>query len=126
MGIKGSRSRVTDREAFCAAHDNAYGPKEGIDEKVRDLKFHLDVLDLRLTGRISANIRPSDWPVNFLDQEIYLSDGGYSRVVFTTDTGRLGLTSNSTPRVHRRWEMACAERETVEGHLMGLVEAIRW
>jgi hypothetical protein len=44
----------------------------------------------------------------------YLSDGGYSRVVFSMEGGYLFLTSNSSSRVKERWEAAKPQREALE------------
>jgi hypothetical protein len=61
----------------------------------------------------------------------YLSDGGYSRVVFSMDSGKLFLTSNSTSRVKARWEACQAQREAAEdaireGIIQFYPEAVRW
>jgi 8-oxo-dGTP pyrophosphatase MutT (NUDIX family) len=44
----------------------------------------------------------------------YLSDSGYSRVVYSEETGKLFLTSNSRDQVKARWEAALPERERAE------------
>ncbi len=47
---------------------------------------------------------------------LYLADGGYSRVVFSTETGNLFLTDNSTSRAKANWEKAFAERKAFQEH----------
>lgn len=44
----------------------------------------------------------------------YLSDGGYSRVVWITRTGKMNLTYNSTPPVVARWEQAAPQVKAAE------------
>jgi hypothetical protein len=43
----------------------------------------------------------------------YLSDSGYSRVVWSEETGELFLTSNSRQQVKDAWEAAAPQREAV-------------
>lgn len=84
-------------------------------------------LDVALTGKDPADVvsqyhhypktleqwlqRPGGNPI------WYLSDGGYSRVVWSTETGRLFLTDNSTSRVKIRWDSAVNERQAVQDYL---------
>ena len=44
----------------------------------------------------------------------YLSDGGYSRVVWSTDTGNLWLTDNSSSRAKAAWPDAQHERRYLQ------------
>lgn len=75
-------------------------------------------LDYKLTGKKAEaasqlrTIRLDEY--EWIDRELYLSDGGYSRVVFNYDTGRLFLTSNSLDTTKARWESALEERRAVE------------
>lgn len=87
-----------------------------VDQMVRAL----DTLDLALTGKRSPNIRttPASW-TDWFDTELYLSDGGYSRVVCALNDNdkrpvRLFLTSNSRDEVSQAWDGAAAERAAVE------------
>jgi hypothetical protein len=54
--------------------------------------------------------------------EWYLSDGGYSRIVYSQETGKLSLTSNSTPRVKQAWDRCIELREDIEHELSLVVE----
>jgi len=47
----------------------------------------------------------------------YLSDGGYSRVAWSPESGELFLTYNSTSRVKIRWDSAVNERQAVQEYL---------
>jgi len=47
----------------------------------------------------------------------YLSDSGYSRVVWNPYDEHLFLTYNSTSRVKARWELALSQREALLGYL---------
>lgn len=47
----------------------------------------------------------------------YLSDGGYSRVVFDLGSGRLFLTSNSLQQVKDRWEVAQPQIQAAQHYL---------
>lgn len=91
-----------------------------------ELAQALDRLDKKLTGKISSNIRPLPKCVSqWLETEIYLSDGGYSRIVFSqmdSDEGSLFLTSNSIPSTKARWEEAGAQRQRVEALFRRLLD----
>jgi len=84
----------------------------------------IDALDRALTGKAHPNMR-SDFsePEDLIDTEIYLSDGGYSRVVFSMDTGRLFLTSNSRDEVREAWDGAKVERDAVAALLQEVIDA---
>jgi len=47
----------------------------------------------------------------------YLSDAGYSRIVWDEHEGTVGLTSNSTSKVKANWEKAAPERKALEDYL---------
>lgn len=47
----------------------------------------------------------------------YLSDSGYSRVVWSLEDEHLFLTSNSRQQVKNRWEDALPQRQAVEEFL---------
>jgi hypothetical protein len=47
---------------------------------------------------------------------MYLSDGGYSRIVWSTDTGNLWLTSNSSSTAKANWEKALPQREAFQNY----------
>jgi len=47
----------------------------------------------------------------------YLSDSGYSRVVWSMEDKYLFLTYNSTSKVKARWEAAKPQRDAVEAYL---------
>lgn len=47
----------------------------------------------------------------------YLADSGYSRVVWSTETGNLFLTSNSTSKAKERWEQAKPQRDALQQYL---------
>jgi len=47
----------------------------------------------------------------------YLSDSGYSRVVWSVEDGNVFLTYNSTSRVKDRWESAQPQRKALEDYL---------
>jgi len=49
----------------------------------------------------------------------YLSDGGYSRVVWNDERGDVFLTSNSTSKVKANWDNAGPQREALERFLRG-------
>lgn len=49
--------------------------------------------------------------------EWYLSDGGYSRVVWSEERKRLFLTDNSTSTAKANWEKALPQREAVERYM---------
>lgn len=49
--------------------------------------------------------------------EWYLSDGGYSRVVWSTETGHIFLTSNSTSKAKANWDQAMPQRHAAEQYL---------
>jgi len=49
----------------------------------------------------------------------YLSDSGYSRVVWNDDRGDVFLTSNSTSKVKANWDKAGPQREALERFLRG-------
>ncbi len=88
----------------------------------------LDALDLLLTGRVSPNIRPAPLdPYDWLKSELYLSDGGYSRVVYRPSddsfvTYRLVLTDNSRDAVRAAWDRATNERATIEAAFRALFD----
>lgn len=44
----------------------------------------------------------------------YLSDGGYSRIVWPTESKTLFLTGNSSKRAFDAWDSALPEREALE------------
>lgn len=78
-----------------------------------DLKELVVRLDTLLVGKPEAAEqaarqqahRLSD-PVSFaVGGEYYLSDGGYSRIVFHELSGRLSLTSNSRDAVKAQWDV---------------------
>lgn len=47
----------------------------------------------------------------------YLSDSGYSRIVWSTDKGNVFLTYNSTSKVKGNWETAAPQRKALEDYL---------
>ena len=47
----------------------------------------------------------------------YLSDSGYSRIVWSTDKGDVFLTYNSTSKVKANWDKAAPERKALEDYL---------
>jgi hypothetical protein len=49
--------------------------------------------------------------------EWYLSDGGYSRVVWSEERKHLFLTDNSTSKAKANWEKALPQREAVERYM---------
>jgi hypothetical protein len=55
----------------------------------------------------------------------YLSDGGYSRVVWGIETETLFLTYNSTSRVVARWEHALPQRIAVLCYLVAEYKRLR-
>jgi len=72
------------------------------------LTADLWILDALLTGQDPCSGRgDEDLMVDVFDfllgREYYLSDGGYSRVVYLAERGPLQLTGNSTDRVRQRW-----------------------
>ena len=48
----------------------------------------------------------------------YLSDSGYSRVVWSEESKRLFLTDNSTSKVKANWEKAVPQRQAVEAEML--------
>jgi len=54
----------------------------------------------------------------------YLADSGYSRVVWSTDTGKLFLTYNSTSKAKANWENALPQREAVTNYLKAEYERL--
>lgn len=54
----------------------------------------------------------------------YLADAGYSRVVWSTDTGRLFLTDNSTSKAKANWEKALPQREALTNYLKAEYERL--
>jgi hypothetical protein len=59
----------------------------------------LQTLDYLLTGKSETGSTVQ----HLLDDMYYLSDGGYSRIVYHQDFGTLALTTNSLPQVVERW-----------------------
>jgi hypothetical protein len=104
-------------------------PRDRVTNPARDFNDALLALDRALTGKEAPatselrSVRLEDW--EWIDRELYLSDGGYSRVVFSLDTGRLFLTSNSLDSTKARWDSALEERRAVEGIARGQVEGAR-
>jgi len=47
----------------------------------------------------------------------YLSDSGYSRIVWSTGNGDVFLTYNSTSKVNENWNKAEPERKALENYL---------
>jgi len=82
----------------------------------RSLQDALVALDHALTGKsdTTSGLRTTTLSLAFLDHELYLSDGGYSRVVFSWDRRGLFLTSNSRREVEARWNQAEPQRRAVE------------
>lgn len=54
----------------------------------------------------------------------YLADAGYSRVVWSTDTGNLFLTYNSTSKAKANWENAKPQREALTNYLKAEYERL--
>lgn len=54
----------------------------------------------------------------------YLSDHGYSRLYYSTDSGTLLLTHNSTDKVKSRWEIAQAQRQAAQNYITAEFERI--
>lgn len=54
----------------------------------------------------------------------YLADSGYSRVVWSTDTGRLFLTDNSTSKAKANWDKALPQREALTRYLKAEYERL--
>lgn len=75
-------------------------------------KRYLVALDMALTGNDRARVEQFfSAPHNYFDVvdfvqrgEIHLSDGGYSRIVWSEMEGNFFLTSNSRQEVMARWE----------------------
>lgn len=86
-----------------------------------DLKTMLVRLDMALTGKDKATAEQSARnqarvladPEAFLTMgdAYYLSDGGYSRVKASDETGRLVLLSQSRQEVKDRWQTSTVQRE---------------
>lgn len=54
----------------------------------------------------------------------YLADAGYSRVVWSTDTGNLFLTYNSTSKAKANWDNAKPQREALTQYLKAEYERL--
>lgn len=54
----------------------------------------------------------------------YMGDGGYSRVVWSTDTGNLFLTYNSTSTAKANWDNAKPQREALTNYLKAEYERL--
>lgn len=54
----------------------------------------------------------------------YMADGGYSRVVWSTETGNLFLTYNSTSKAKANWDNAKPQREAVTNYLKAEYERL--
>jgi hypothetical protein len=87
-------------------------------------KLFLD-LDVVLTGNPPARVVshyhhfPKDvteWAEKGFEPW-YLSDGGYSRVLWSMDTGKLYLTGDSRNKVKVNWEVAVPQREALQRYL---------
>ncbi len=72
----------------------------------------VQMLDAALTGKYAQDVAhtwrdnaPLHEPVNWYlhHDAYYLSDGGYSRLLWNPHHSSLFLTSNSRPEVKRRW-----------------------
>lgn len=69
-----------------------------------NLKEQLIFLDCALTGKTQADaIHMSKNQDITRDRLYYLSDGGYSRIVFNDDTCKIFLASESTDKVKTAW-----------------------
>lgn len=73
--------------------------------------------DVEHTSRNSSIQRPEDFIEGRGDNCYYLSDGGYSRIGFNLETGRLFPTYNSLPIVFERWEFCKELRREVESEI---------
>lgn len=56
--------------------------------------------------------------------EWYLSDGGYSRVVWSEERKELFLTSNSTSKAKGNWEKALPERQAADQFIRGEIDRL--
>lgn len=93
------------------------------------LQQHMLALDVALTGNPDYEVvrqyhhYPHDlekWVQEPGGNPVwYLSDSGYSRVVWNPDDGMLFLTYNSTSKVKARWDAAKPQRKAVEDYLNG-------
>jgi len=54
----------------------------------------------------------------------YMGDGGYSRVVWGTDTGNLWLTYNSSSKAKANWDKALPQREALVKYLKAEYERL--
>lgn len=54
----------------------------------------------------------------------YMADGGYSRVVWSTETGNLFLTYNSTSKAKANWDSAKPQREALSNYLKAEYERL--
>lgn len=90
--------------------DYEENPAKNINDALADLDFKLTNREAAPTSHVRTVNINDVWE----GREIYLSDGGYSRVVYNLDTGKLFLTSNSRDQVRAKWEAAAKERKVVE------------
>lgn len=115
---------LDDASEFEAADivDNAVSPSEKYE--LEPLKQALAALDFKLTGNERRSLERPKTNKDYLaflydNQEYYLNDGGYSRVVarpVAPNYQKLSLiyTSNSTDKVKSAWTSASAEIQAVE------------
>ena len=81
--------------------------KERINKRNKDLEKKLEtnlfLLDCKLTGKATKlnSLNIEEFVLNH--GEYYLSDGGYSRIIFDGDNMNLRYTSNSLQKVKDRW-----------------------
>jgi hypothetical protein len=99
-----------------------------------ELQFLLAKLDHALTGKRwkdcfhTARNQHVDFDslTSGGDCAYYLSDGGYSRLVVSSQDYRLFLTSNSRKQVKDRWDKCAAERKAVDDHVRALAYMAGW
>ena len=81
-------------------------------------------LDMALTGKDLNGVSNAicnnagkagayEW-LTSIERAWYLSDGGYSRVCYNEETGKLFVTYQSTDKVKAAWENCVALRQIIE------------
>ena len=84
-------------------------------EKVAFLDSALTGKDWATVCQTALNQQKSLTPVGFMTEgEYYLSDCGYSRIVYSWSLGIIRLTSNSRSEVYESWERCHELRHGIE------------